>query len=390
MVAVATTLKDAYDISSFQINLVANLYLICFLPGLLLSSYAFYYLGLKYGVVVGATLQGIGAILKWFINFGFWTVLVGQTFCGLAQPFFISLPAFVATYWFNDSERSHAITFGGTANIVGNAIGFIFPTLFVEAENPKNVEVRSQIFLSLLVQWIIGVILTLLAIFTFKDKPEVPPSPNATVKAEGNLLNSYYKLITNIEFIKLTISFTMYHNNMVVLSTLVDILVERYGFNTDHSGYFGTINVVGGIISWILYGLFLKFTERYKTANTSMGVFGILSLVVLFIALEVNHTALVTASYAFIGFASYPCLIVGYSYCSEITFPINEATSGGLFQLPLQYFGLLVTVLLTELINLWKDSNQGVHWSILALCIFTLIGTIAAAIMKPIPKHRKI
>lgn len=155
----------------------------------------------------------------------------------------------MVTYWFSESEREYAITIAGTFNIIGNAAGFIFPTLFVDANNPDTDLARTQVFNSLLAQGIIGVVLMLLTIFTFKDKPKVPPSPNAMVEREDNLCKSYYKLVTDWEFIKLTISFTMYYNNIVVLSTLVDILVERYGFDTDDSGFFGTLNVIGGIVS---------------------------------------------------------------------------------------------------------------------------------------------
>lgn len=126
----------------------------------------------------------------------------------------------------------------------------------------------------------------------------------------------------------------------------------------------------------------------YRTANTSMGVFGIISIILFWLSLETEIKILVTLSYVFVGFASFPALTVSYPYCSEVTFPINEATASGLLQLPLQFTGFGLTVVLTEIIELWKESNQGVLWSMLTLCICTLIGTTAAALMKPLPKQR--
>lgn len=80
MSPIASTVKQAYGVGDFQINLIANLYLILFLPGMFLASYAFDRLGLRYGLIIGATMQGVGAILKYFLNYGFWIVFVGQGF----------------------------------------------------------------------------------------------------------------------------------------------------------------------------------------------------------------------------------------------------------------------------------------------------------------------
>lgn len=65
----------------------------------------------------------------------------------------------------------------------------------------------------------------------------------------------------------------LYFNNVVVLGTLIDAFVERYHFNTHDSGFFGTLNVIGGIFGSFIYGYFLNKTERYKTANVSIGIF---------------------------------------------------------------------------------------------------------------------
>lgn len=104
--------------------------------------------------------------------------------------------------------------------------------------------------------------------------------------------------------------------------------------------------------------------------------------------LRTENKAIVTVTYTLVGAFSFSILIVGYAYCSEITFPINEATAGGLFQFPLQVFGFVMTIVCPAIINKWEDSNQGVFWSFILLIICTALGTFSAAIMKPIPKHR--
>jgi len=97
---ISTTVKEVYGVDNFQVNMVSLIFFILFLPSMLLATVVFDKFDLRTGLVVGAILQGIGASLKYFINHGFWIVLVGQGFIGVAQPFFLDSPALVATYWF--------------------------------------------------------------------------------------------------------------------------------------------------------------------------------------------------------------------------------------------------------------------------------------------------
>jgi hypothetical protein len=107
-----------------------------------------------------------------------------------------------------------AITIGGSSNIVGNAIGFYFPTIFVDPDSGDRDTARSQVGYSLLAQAIISVVLLVLMVFTFQSKPKLPPCHIVEVPREENICKSYYKLITNIEFLKLTLCFTMFYNNI--------------------------------------------------------------------------------------------------------------------------------------------------------------------------------
>jgi MFS family permease len=162
---------------------------------MLLASYLFDKFGLRNGLVVGTLFQGIGAILKYFLNTDIWFLFIGQTFLGISEPFFLDSPSMVATYWFEDSFREIAITCGTNFNTIGIAFGFILPTFFVDSNLDDMEKARSQIALSLLVQGILGLTIMLLTIFSFQDKPAIAPSSNAVVEREDALCKSYHKLI---------------------------------------------------------------------------------------------------------------------------------------------------------------------------------------------------
>lgn len=70
--------------------------------------------------------------------------MLGNTFAGLGQPFFLNSSALLAVTWFGDSSRALATTCASMANNVGNAVGSIFPTLFVD-NKMTPVELRAPI-----------------------------------------------------------------------------------------------------------------------------------------------------------------------------------------------------------------------------------------------------
>ena len=80
---------------------------------------------------MGIVLTGIGMWLKTLINVNVWFFMLGNTFGGLGQPFFLNSSSLLALTWFSDSSRALATTCASMANNVGNAVGSIFPTLFV-------------------------------------------------------------------------------------------------------------------------------------------------------------------------------------------------------------------------------------------------------------------
>ena len=325
-------------------------------------------------------MQGIGAAMKYFISVDFYLVLAGQALAGLAQPIYLSSPALMAASWFGESERTIAITVGGTFNAIGNMIGFFLPTIFVDP-NASNDVARTQIRDSLLVQGIAGLILMVLAIFTFKNKPPTPSGPNMEWDRDPNLFGNLYKLITDIEYIKLMVIFTMYVNTTNVFGTLIDKIVEKYDFNTDDSGFFGTINVACGIVSWFLFGYFLNKTEMFKSSLVGIGITLAAAFVGLMFALKSKNKVYVTLAYGFIGITTSPLLVVWLTFCSKITYPINEATAGGLLQIPVQYFSFGISFLISDLINVF-ERDKGIFWMFMILILITLIGVFFSLILK--------
>lgn len=77
------------------------------------------------------------------------------------------------------------------------------------------------------------------------------------------------------------------------------MLSEKFGFLSDDSGFFGTMNIVGGFIGSLCFGFFLKQFKFYKLANVSIGVLCVASIIGFYFALLTETKWVVTVAYSF-------------------------------------------------------------------------------------------
>ena len=95
------------------------------------ANYAMDKLGLKYGILIGATLTTFGMCLKVLVNVSFYYVMVGQLIAAAGQPFLGCAPGKLANQWFGPNQRVIATTIATGAQPLGAAIGVTLPLLFV-------------------------------------------------------------------------------------------------------------------------------------------------------------------------------------------------------------------------------------------------------------------
>lgn len=286
--------------------MVSLLYLITFLPGMLIANYIFEKYGLRAGILFGATLQAIGMAIKALINYSFALVLVGQTIAGISQPSILDAPALLATVWFEDDFKEMVYTIGPNANTLGIAIGFLYPTFFVKDSEKDVDKSKNQIQLALIVLAAMAIILFFVTLFTFQSKPKTPPSSNAILDHDSNVMSTYKKLFSNVQFLLLSTTFSIYFTDIMVLSTIIDSIVEDYGFTTDDSGFFGFTNVLAGFFGCLFYGFLLKWTQNHKMLNILIGATTTITLIMFYFALGTEKKWIVTVTYCLFGFAAMP------------------------------------------------------------------------------------
>lgn len=126
--------------SSTSVNMLANIFLILYLPGTGLSIFLMKYCKLKRSLEICAGLTMLGALIRYIgaYNRNEWgnettyiLMLLGQACAALGQPMFLNSPPAVASIWFPVHQREMATTIGSMFAPIGSAFGQIIPFLVV-------------------------------------------------------------------------------------------------------------------------------------------------------------------------------------------------------------------------------------------------------------------
>lgn len=177
--------SDYWDgLSISLINLLAVTFQVLYLPGTMLSLKAMQVGGLRYTMLLGGALTFSGCFFRWLATYvyendsdmdaiaSYVLVLFGTCLVALAQPFYLNMPAKIASTWFSISERDVSTTLCSLANPLGSALGSILPAMFVTENDANKVDGVSQ-FME--VQMIVAAAILGFTFFAFRKAPPSPP-----------------------------------------------------------------------------------------------------------------------------------------------------------------------------------------------------------------------
>ena len=127
------------------VNWFSMIYMLCYIPLVFPAMFLLDRKGLKLSCILGALLTTIGAVIKCAAVRPdlFAVAMLGQTICGIAQSFTLSVPARLSALWFGSSEIATATSIGVFANQLGSAIGFLIPpNIVVKSDSIEFMQTR--------------------------------------------------------------------------------------------------------------------------------------------------------------------------------------------------------------------------------------------------------
>lgn len=323
---------DNIDITA--VNLLSVAFQICYVPGTLLALRFSERCQLRELLIRGGGLTCLGCVFRVLgaifadqlgANGSYAVILLGTIFVGLSQPFYLNMPAKIATAWFGVNERDIATTLCSLANPLGSAIGSLIPAMFVTAETDDTDGVNEGIRNLLITQMIVAFAAIVLAYLFLKSYPESPPSAAAEQmqriqesKGLNTILFDMKQLFDNVEYLKLLFAFSIVLGNLNAVAALLNQLPGDY--SNDEIGLSGAVLIMTGFLGAFATGFILDCSKSYHHIVKIAYFLTVICWVFFFSNCRENNFPLFIASAALLGGATLPTsksLHTLFSYASS-------------------------------------------------------------------------
>lgn len=350
---VADYTASYYKKSVDAINWLSIVYLICYLLFGLVTIWILDVLGLRTGILLGAWLNAVGAVVRMLSGFHFVpenckfiVVMIGQTLAALAQPFLLGSPTKLAAVWFGANERATANMIASLSNPIGVMIANVLAPVIVTEKS------RIPFMLNMFsIPALLGVLMATLGVCS--STPPTPPTASAEAKSEPFFVG-LKKVLRNKAYVVLMVAFGSGIGLFTCLTTLLEQIICPRGYNDEMAGIAGAVLIGVGVVGGGLAGVYIDKTKKFEeTAKTAYGLAAVSCCLLAIATHQVGQPVLVVFSCGLFGFFAFALMPVCLEVGVECTYPVAEATSAGLQWMAGQATGI-VFILVCQLLEVPK------------------------------------
>jgi MFS family permease len=370
---VASLAAGSYGVKREDIDLLANLFMIIYIPVAFPAAWAIDYFGFKKAVGFGAVLIAVFGLLRAVFPYNYSIALVGSIGIAVGQPFILNAFTKLAALWFPQKQRA-SIT------------GVIFLAMFVgigcgEALGP-GLQHAFQLKGMQMIYGVATLISAMLFLIFARAKPPTPPGPPED-EVRALVLDGFKNMLKKREVYLLSLALFIGSGIVGAVFTLIDGLDKEKGWTTDQGITLTIVLLVAGIIGSIVLPVFSDMIRQRKSI-IFLGIVGAMPAT-LGLALGKGFTIEII-SFFILGFCITGATQVAYQYGAEITHPAPEGTSNGIFALVVQASGLLI-VLMDCVKNAFHNSYIP---SLVGLAVLSLASGLLFLLSKESPEmHRR-
>ena len=321
---VSTTSGQYFKTSQSNINWLATVFLFAFCASAPFTFWTLRNHGPKLAIVISAALLLSG---NW-IRYGgtransFGTVMFGQILIGLAQPFVLAAPPSYSNEWFSDAGRTTATAVASLANAFGAALGQLIDPFWTT--KPSDVP-NMVLYIS-----IISTVACLPSFF-IPAHPPTPPSAGSsailTHHTRQSIPHTIRALSSSLEFWLIAIPFGVYVGFFNSFSSLLNQVLEPYGFSENDAGIAGALLIVVGLVSAAISS---PLVDKYKFyliyAKTMIPIIALCYLLLIW-APQSRALAYPYVICSLLGASSFGLVPVVLEFLVEIHYPIGPELS---------------------------------------------------------------
>lgn len=326
---VSTSAAIYFGTTESVINWLSTAFLFSFVVATPFTFWALSKHGPKTSIVISACLLLVGNWVKYAgaRSNVFAVVMLGQLLTGLAQPFVLAAPTTYSDLWFSPQGRTTATAVASLANPFGAALGQLVSPFWVLT--PEDIP-SSILWVS-----IIASVATIPSFF-IPRKPPSPPAPNTdsaldtTQTSTASIIQDLRSLVRAPEFWMIFIPFSVYVGFFNAFSSLLNQILEPYGFSEDDAGIAGAVLIVVGlVVSAITSPLNDKYKFYLWFLRISVPIIALMYLIFIF-APPTRSIPYVYFVCALLGAASFGLVPVVLEFLVEIFHPLSPSVGSSL------------------------------------------------------------
>jgi MFS family permease len=329
---IASSAAASYGVKREDVDMLANIFLLVYLPVAFPAAWAIDYFGFKKAVGFGATLMAVFGLLRAFFPYNYTVALIGSIGIAVGQPFLLNAFTKLAAQWFPQKQRATITGIVFLAMFVGIGLGEALGPGLLSAFQFKGM------------QMIYGVA-TLIAVALFlvfaRSKPPTPAGP-AEDETRALVLDGLKSMLKQREVYFLSLALFLGSGIVNTVFTLIDGFGREKGLTTEQGVALTVALLAAGIVGSIVLPMFSDAIRRRKPIIL-LGIFGAVpATLCLAMGKGFNFEVICTIV---LGFCITGATPVAYQYGAEITHPAPEGTSNGIFAVVVQASGLIIVIM---------------------------------------------
>jgi MFS family permease len=329
---VASIAATAYGVKRTDIDLLANLFMLIYIPMAFPAAWAIDTFGFKKAVGFGALLMAVFGLVRAFFPSSYAMALVGTIGISIGQPFLLNAFTKLAAEWFPQKQRATITGVIFLALFLGIGLGELLGPGIVGSYGFSGMQ---------MIYAIAAAVATALFLVFARAKPPTPASPPGE-EVRALVLDGLKQILKNRNVYVLSVALFLGSGIVNGVFTLIDGLGKEKGLTVDQGVLLAALLLVGGIVgSVVIPGLSDAMRRRKPVLIAG-----------LFLAVPATIGLVLGTSFVFdvitffvVGFCITGLTPVAYQYGAEITHPAPEGTSNGVFALMVQASGLLIVAM---------------------------------------------
>lgn len=128
------------------------------------------------------------------------------------------------------------------------------------------------------------------------------------------------------------------------MGAVLSSVTSPYHYKGRDNAIFGAVFIVCGVLGTVVISVLLDKYHKFKLTLGLTAVVSVVALGLCQVTLPSESTSLFAVNVAFLGFSGIPAAPVANAFAVELTYPLAEAMSNGMMNVPNILFGFVMGI----------------------------------------------